>query len=138
MKLDIIQFEQLLKLMTKNIYIPKYEVKDFAPETLKDIVEVYKNTGKLIVWSGASENTIWNTPQSNWLFRAWHDFTHIKGLYEFNNEGEASTALYQMSQSGTILARLIDIEVNGQLEYFNKYGRFPENQIEFFKKTFKY
>lgn len=112
-------------------------VQDNAPETFEDVFKTYKLTCRLVIWSGASESTIWGSREANWLFRAWHDYAHILSLGEFTPEGERLAALKQMSQSGTILAKVINIEVNEQVKYFQQYNKFPENQIEFFKEKAK-
>lgn len=135
--LDINQIRAQLHIECKKLNLPQYEIRDLAPETLKDVVSTFKNTGKLVIWSGASENTIWGDSHSNYLFRAWHDYIHILTLGEFNSQGEKLVALKQMSQVGTIFARFIEIEVIEQLNHFEKNGAFPTNQLEFFKKLYK-
>lgn len=126
-----------LVIACKRLNLPKYEVSDLAPETLSDVISTYQLTGRLVVWSGASENTIFGSREANWLFRAWHDYEHIRTMGEFNQLGETMTCLKQMSQVGSIFAEIVKIEVIGQLKYQSQYGTFPANQFEFFKKQLK-
>ena len=88
------------------------------------------------MWSGASQDTIFGSCEANWLFRAWHDYMHILTLGEFNPQGETIVALKQMSQVGSVFAEIIRIEVIEQVNYFQKYGCFPENQLKFFKSMY--
>lgn len=127
------QIGEQLKIISRKLYIPKYVVSDHAPETLKDVVTTYNETKKLIIWSGASENTIYGCAELNYLARAWHDYTHVKLLSEFNLQGEIQTALKQMSQVDTKFAEVLRIEIIEQVNYFQKHGEFPENQLKFFK-----
>ena len=127
-------FANLLILETAKLKLPKYEVKDNAPSSLKEALEAYKQHGRLIIWSGASHNTIWQAPEFNWLFRAWHDFCHVKLQSEFDDAGELRTFKLQASQTeSSFLQQVLELEIVGQLEYYNSMGVFPENQIEFFK-----
>lgn len=127
-------FTTLLIDETKKLKLPRYEVRDLAPSTLRESIQAYSETGKIIVWAGASDNTIWGAREHNWLFRAWHDLVHIKNLTQFDNAGELRTFQIQASQTeSSWLQKLLKIEILGQLEYYNTNGFFPVNQIEFFK-----
>lgn len=131
-------FGQLLRDETRSLYLPKYVVADKAPETLIEVIRTFKETNKLVVWSGASELTIWGTPQDNYLFRAWHDYCHILGHFSFDAKGESATCLMQQSQiESSFLQKALNIEINGQLEHMQATGNFPLNQIEFFKLKLK-
>lgn len=131
-------FQTLLIQECKKLNLPQYEVKDTAPATFKDLVQAYSETKKLIIWSDASENTIWGV-QGNWLFRAWHDFIHIKHQTEFTENGEYRTFLAQAAQTeSSFLQKLIKLEIVGQFDYYKTSGRFPVNQLNFLKESLKY
>ena len=113
---------------------PKHIVSDVAPDTFE---KLKRNIGQLVIWSGASDNTIYGDPAINQAFRAWHDSLHIKLNADFTQEGETRVALEQARIIGGSYAEIILAEVVGQGLYFNKYGEFPKNQIEFIKSYLK-
>lgn len=113
-----------------KFHVP-YTVADHAPTSLAEIVSVYTSTGRLVVWSGASDQTVWQSPEANWLFRAWHDYTHILGMHEFDTDGEIATARRQIAGLDDHAAQLVWSEIVGQLEYFNKFGKFPADQVKY-------
>ncbi len=128
-----VNLSTILKLETDRLNLPRFEVADIAPETLADVVSHFKDTGKLKIWAGASELTIWGAPEHNWLFRAWHDFGHILSLGQFNAAGESQVCKLQQSQvASTSLQRALQVEIMGQLQYQTNIGHFPVNQVEFF------
>lgn len=115
---------------------PKHSVSDNAPysfETLKA-----NATSGLVVWSGASDNTIYGDRAINWAFRAWHDSLHLKLNAPFTLDGEKLVALEQIRLiDSSELSQIIWAEVVGQVEYFNKYGNFPIDQIAFMRNYLK-
>lgn len=114
---------------------PKHSVSDMAPhsfETLK------ANCGRLVVWSGGSDKTIYGDRAVNWAFRAWHDSLHLKLNAPFTEAGETQVALEQARIIGSdTWGKIIIGEVVGQTEYFNKFGHFPADQVEFMRNYLK-
>lgn len=113
---------------------PQYRVADVAPNTHKELLQCYNETGKLVVWSGGSPNTIWR--DANSLFRAWHDWCHIQsGMCDkvdcFTVARECEVADFQCIGLGDMLARVIQIEVAEQALYYGETGKFVEDQVEF-------
>ena len=113
---------------------PAYEARDVAPATYAELV----TAPRLIVWSGASEGTIYRDARVNHAFRAWHDAAHIAGGFAFDLDGERAACEYQIAQMRRALplvpdlfARVIRAEVIGQAEYFATHGAFPSNQAAF-------
>ena len=115
-----------------------------APETLEDATAYYEANGFLGISGEHSQNTIFPEPKDNWAFRAWHDFHHVKSQYPFTTQGEQCVMFAQQRDarqlrlSGLIswdelgmVLDLIDCEVRGQAEYFEKMGKFPADQIGF-------
>jgi hypothetical protein len=124
----------LLTEECRKLNLPGFEVSDRAPETLADVMQHYALTGRLKVWSGASEATIW-TPQGNWQFRAWHDWCHVLALGTFDRAGEALVCRLQQAQTeSSYMQRALEIEIMGQLSYFETHGHFPVDQVQFFVK----
>ena len=117
-----------------------YDVSERAPESLPALNQHIAATGRMLVWSGASNDTIFADPETNWAFRAWHDWHHWKLQAKFTPEGEravyeAQCALLSSLYPGHHLLSkwraLLDIEVNGQLAHEATYGSFPANQRAF-------
>jgi hypothetical protein len=115
---------------------PKHSVSDHAPYSFESLKA--SSVSGLVVWSGASDKTIYGAPSVNWAFRAWHDSLHLKLNAPFTLEGETLVALEQCRLIGSDQwAKIIMGEVIGQVEYLNKYGTFPADQIEFMRKWLK-
>lgn len=106
---------------------PKHEVKDLAPDTVNGL---YTTQG-LVVWSGASENTIWGSERANWAFRALHDQLHLKTGLGFSPAEEIEMGRIQAAKFEGLMADLVYIEVAGQAEYYLKTGQFVSDQIAF-------
>lgn len=110
---------------------PRFDVADVAPATLADVVRHYRETGTLRVWAGASEVCVFD-PRSNWTFRAWHDWAHVRTALGFDVPSEIELARWQMREAGSdALARLVWVEVAEQAAHFGRTGRFVDDQIGF-------
>ena len=105
----------------------KYTVSDLAPSNERDLF----NAGSLVIWSGASDNTIWEDPKVNYAFRAIHDTLHIKCGLGFSVAEEVAIGRIQAAKYDGLLADIIYIEVAKHSEHFKKYGSFPENKKAF-------
>lgn len=105
-----------------------YSVADVAPATYADLVAHGRN---MVVWSGASDNTIWGSPESNHMFRAWHDSIHLAYGLDFSKSGELAVAELSRSKLGGVIGNVVYAEVAGQVEYFERFGDFPKDQLNF-------
>lgn len=84
------------------------------------------------VWTGASERTIWSSPAINFLFRAWHDSHHLATGADFELDAERYLARRAAEQVHGAGARALMLaEVRGQIDYFERWGRFPADQRAF-------
>lgn len=120
---------KILKFAPKN-----YLVKDFAPDTFESLQS--NRTYGLVIYAGASDNTVYGDPAVNHAFRAWHDMLHLSLNADFSVEGEKRVGLEQAKLiDSDIMSKIILAEVNGQVEYLEQHGQFPANQLEF---TLKY
>ena len=63
--------------MVNNLLPMGYDVSDNAPDTYEKLVNHVNKTGRILVWSGASETTIYGDREVNYAFRAWHDYVHF-------------------------------------------------------------
>ena len=125
---------QLIKYINYNILLRakglKYEVSHFAPNTFEDLI----NSSSLVVWSGESDNTIFQDETVNWAFRALHDALHLETRIGFTPQEEIELGRIQANQFDGILADLVYCEVAGQAEYYLKTGQFVTDQVEFTKQ----
>jgi hypothetical protein len=112
----------------------KYRVADQAPGTE---LELFNGPKTLVIWSGASENTIFGDARVNWAFRALHDALHLKTGIGFSPEAEIELGRIQANQYTGLLADLVYIEVSGQAQYYLQTGRFVEDQIKFTMERLK-
>lgn len=104
-----------------------YTVSDKAPSDESALF----NSPSLVVWSGASDNTVWGSPRVNWAFRALHDALHLKTGLGFSPVEEIELGRIQASQYSGLMADLVYIEVAGQAEHYLKTGQFVVDQVEF-------
>jgi len=117
-----------------------FDVADTAPQTLEELIDHIHRTGRMLVWSGASDRTIFACPETNYAFRAWHDFHHWKRLLPFTDAGERSVCVQQVADltelygEGDItvsMCRVVYAEVVGQLIHKREFGAFPNDQRAF-------
>lgn len=112
----------------------RYTIKDTAPNSFKDL----KNESGLIVWSGASDGTIYQDRTVNWAFRAIHDALHLKTGLDFSPEQEIELGRIQASRmNSSVLAEIIYCEVSLQAKYYLDNGIFVPDQIAFTKTFIK-
>ena len=101
-------------------------------------VERYQKTGKILVWTGASDKTIFGENSSgingNWAFRCFHELIHTSKQLGFDFAGESMVCSIQCSilPVDWVLEReLIQIEIIGQNQYFNVHKCFLDDQRRF-------
>lgn len=132
-------FNVAVRHIADKLFPTGFDVSAHAPETLPDITIHIERTGRMRVWSGASDQTIFGCTETNWAFRAWHDWTHWRYQYPFTPVGEAATCAMQQSHLITLYGEeasrvwriMLDIEINGQIRYAASNGDFPSDQHAF-------
>lgn len=114
------------------------DIDNFDPNDLKGTFlehkDYFKQVGRIRIWKGASNNTIYGDPKVNLYFRAWHDYTHITNDLGYSPIEESIVAEIQKSQlpeDWIIERKLIDIEVTGQVQYHHLNGEFVKDQRQF-------
>jgi len=71
--------------------VPRYIISDDAPSTFRQL-KAHLDAGKtLVVAKEGSDRTIFADPAVNCAFRAWHDWSHYTGNYDFSLYGESAT-----------------------------------------------
>ncbi len=116
---------------------PEFEARDDAPATFAELLSI-EGRARLPAWRGASDRCIYGAPEINFAFRAWHDAVHLAGRFDFSPAGERRTCQEQIRQfyykfpaAPAAVAALLDVEINGQVEYFVRRGQFPVDQARF-------
>ncbi len=123
-----------MQLFANNNRI-EYTTSPDAPNTWEELKHC--DPRNLVVYDGASERTIWGR-RGNHLFRAVHDFIHIKyGLsFEDSDEIEVRRLTCALLALNPIECRVMETEIDKQIEYKNEWGWFPNDQIAFFLINF--
>lgn len=132
-----------LVLSIANALWPKgWDVNDYCPDTLEDLMVEYHARGRITVMESASDQTIYGDAEVNYAARAWHDWVHIMYELPFNVKGEREACAIQQrhifqrlgqGDNATLYARWLWAEVIGQTEHFTKWNVFPFDQIAFVK-----
>lgn len=132
--------EQVRKYM-ERAGTPAFDVKDEAPSTDADMVRHYNETGRLCIWAGASEGTVYGEPRHNWMYRAWHDWCHIQSgvcnrrhgpLGCFEPRAERDVTRWQAGPvDSTLFQQIVLADTGGQVIYYEREGDFPVDQAAF-------
>jgi hypothetical protein len=99
--------------------------------------DAWNRGGRFSVNTEHSSRTIFGDKRVNWMFRAWHDQCHLIANAGFDVQGEYAASQVQIQQmrhagvSSPFFEALVDIEVNGQGQYFAETGQFPVDQYDF-------
>lgn len=123
-----------------NRLVGPFKVSNDAPGTFREL-KAHLDTGKrVVVAREGSEQTIFGDPEVNYAFRAWHDWCHWKGGYDFSIEGEMATcnmqieqlyAIFGVSETTKRWSRYIIAEVIGQRRYYERYREYLSDQRAF-------
>ncbi len=116
-----------------------FDVSDKAPSDYDALVSHYRETGRILVWSGASDHTIFDDSDVNIAFRAWHDSKHVIHGFPFTLAGEVGAMKRQKADvraiydgaSADYFCRLLTAEIFGQFKYNQAHGGFPIDQMGF-------
>ena len=117
-----------------------FDVSDTAPSTFPELMAFIETHRRITVFSGGSEKTIYADREVNYCFRAWHDWCHWRGRFDFSLEGE--TAVWQMqcdhfrslfgdSAMTRRWQKILYVEVVEQWLFHERHGYFPDDQMAF-------
>ena len=128
--------------ITNRLHPTGYNVGGSAPSTLQELKAHINTTRRMLVWDGASDKTIYACPETNWAFRAWHNWCHYTHDLKFDKEGDERKAceiqkdhirlnnlLYGSKAQTDLFCDLIEFEIISQFEYKKIFGNFPEDQM---------
>jgi hypothetical protein len=121
-----------------NVIFPAgFEVSDDAPDTYEKLKSRLDAGQCMLVWSGASDKTVFGCPEVNWAYRAWHDWCHWQAQLPFTLDGEERAARMQGEQLIALFGdtqqtrrwqRIIHADIVGQGLYAEEHGHFPSDQ----------
>lgn len=142
-------FNVAVQTIANRLFPTGFDVSKDAPSTLQELNEHIAKTGRMLVSSEFSDHTVFACNETNYAFRAWHDWCHWKGQFPFTYLGELDAYEMQVSHlherygatnsDGSINRQvmeweiLMDAEVCGQALYFEQHKEFPTDQREFVK-----
>jgi hypothetical protein len=104
------------------------------PGTFAGHLKRFKDTGKIQIWTGASDTSIFGEARLNWLFRGWHDFTHLTNNLDYSYMNEIIVCEIQKKQipeAWNLEKNLVHIEIIGQALFYYKNNYFVEDQRRF-------
>jgi hypothetical protein len=117
-----------------------FDVSLDAPHTYEALKVHLDAGGRMVVWSGGAEATIFADREVNYAFRAWLSFCHWRGGYSYTPEGEQAAhemqcqhifALYGDSSRTRRWCALLRAEMIGPAEFCRRNKRVPENRRAF-------
>lgn len=133
-------FNRVVLDISAELFPQGFDVSKSAPSSYAELRMHVARTGRLLIYSGASDCTVYGDPAVNHAFRAWHDFCHLEGGYDTSFAGEVATCRLQARQ---LLRRygdstrtwawqkIVEAEIIGQARYFERHGHFPSDQAAF-------
>lgn len=97
---------------------------------------IWRGLQPIPVWNGASDFTIYCSPEGNYAFRAWHDFTHLMLHLSFCFADEIRIAhlhFATMKRRGLspLACAALFFDTAGQSFYQDMHGDFPVHQRNF-------
>jgi hypothetical protein len=140
------EYNRLVLAMAACAYPKGFDIADSRSTSDSESFADIANRGRMVVWAGASDRTMYCDARINFAARAWHDSHHIATLAGFTYCDESRVCV---AQCDAILdsfgdnawtrrfALLTRIEVVGQLDYAARCGTFPSDQWEFTRETMK-
>jgi len=124
-----------------------YTVSDNAPADLAQLTK-QMDTGRCVVSSCHSDNTIFGDPEVNWAFRAWHDHCHYRLQASFTMLGECIVAhemccdIDNLMGKGCVIGRkyknYVMEEVIGQYVSMCNNGAYTDVQMDFARDWLEY
>jgi hypothetical protein len=140
-------FNVVVKQIASRLFPMGFDIGPDAPDTLAKLKARLDSGDRMLVWDGASDKTIFACPETNYAFRAWHDWLHWKLGADFTPQGERVVMLAMQAQVVSLYGgragasedvlrwcAILQAEVIGQLEHKEDHGGFPEDQREVTKR----
>jgi len=138
-----IHFNAAVLTIASRLFPCGFNVSENAPQSYEELIAILDAGHPMVVFSGGSETSIYGDREVNYTFRAWHDWCHWRGRYDFSFEGEAAVCTMQGDHLHTLYGsslrtrwwkRILHAEIIGQREFFDANGIFPEDQRAFVER----
>jgi len=138
-----IQFNAAVLAIAARLFPCGFLVAEDAPQSYEELIARLNAGLPMLVYSGGSDQTIYGDPEVNYAFRAWHDWCHWRGQFDFSLAGEIATfqmqakhlvAIFGDDQRTRWWINILYAEVIGQREFYDEHGCFPENQRAFVER----
>lgn len=118
------------------LVVPDEEAPNTYPDLLDAVLRAtadHPGYGTVVpVSDDGGVSTAWGHPALNYLFRAWHDWTHVQLGAGFDRPGEQRTARAQLALvDGPLAQRVLWADSEGQQCFYYAHGRFPTDQRRF-------
>jgi hypothetical protein len=136
-----LSFNIAVRTIAARLFPCGYDVAEAAPNSLDELNAHIAETGRMLVYSGASDSTIYACPETNYAFRAWHDWCHWKGQHPFTIAGERAVMQMQRDHLRTVYGpthrelciwdAILEAEIMAQAERHESTGAFPVDQRTF-------
>jgi len=125
----IAHIEKLFEQIKNSIEFTEDDPYESSVSMIKD----YKTTGKMKIFTGASEHPVW-TPEQNWRFRAVHDwYGHLLGAksggHTFSRRGELNTYNRHAKMAPPKARLALFTEIVGQLGAYYNAGANAEQKV---------
>jgi len=127
--------------ITSRLFPDGFDVCETAPSTYQELKNHLDAGKRLVVYSGGSNGTIYADPEVNYAFRAWHDYTHWKGSFDFSVEGETAVCQEQCRQlverygdSARRWCGILRAEVIGQRLFYQRHKKYVSDQRAFIEE----
>jgi len=142
----------VVKGMTDILLPNGFDTTPCSMDGFEQLTRHFNATGRILVWDGGSDKTVFGEPAVNHAFRAWHDLMHITLNQPFTPEGERKVCDIQIQQAIIYMREImeindasrikavvdmLDIEVNGQVQFEKDNGFFPDDQRAFMDKQLR-
>lgn len=134
-----------IQLKRKGI---KYIASQLAPNTFKGMKAYREDFGQFLVYSGGDHGLLGE--EYNIKFRALHDAMHYEHNLSFKFEDERELSIitrweFMQLAYNTIgltqwetycIGQVIKAEIEGQIDYYEKHGKYVDNQTDFIYNYF--
>lgn len=124
-------------LLAHECWPQGFDTGPVGASTLEALKFEVNERGRLTIWNGACERTVFGCPEVNLHFRAWHDWAHFTYDLPFTVDGETAAAFVQAAQicrrygPDRDMVQLLFCEVIGQALWYEGHKEFPEDQRKF-------
>jgi len=138
------RFNEMVLKVVNRLMPQGFDVTDIPSDcdTLAKVRRWHQATGRIMVWTGESDCTIFGAPHVNHAFRAWHDYVHVVFGLPFTAQGEhlvmkiQQRHVYSFGAEFTeaereLFCKLLECEIDAQVQYYETHGEFVKDQRKF-------